>query len=62
MPEVAIETEDQITANSVSDAFVFFGGTGDLARKKIFPALHNMVRHGTLKVPVIGRSEIGVDH
>jgi glucose-6-phosphate 1-dehydrogenase len=59
MPEVAIETEDQITANSVSDAFVFFGATRDLAHKKIFPALHNMVRHGTLKVPVIGVAKSG---
>ena len=37
-----------------SDAFVFFGATGDLARKKIFPALQNMVKHGTLNVPIIG--------
>src|SRR5271166_3922760 len=37
-----------------SDAFVFFGATGDLAHKKIFPALQNMVRHGALDVPVIG--------
>jgi len=38
----------------ISDAFVFFGATGDLARKKIFPALQNMVKHGTLNVPIIG--------
>jgi len=31
-----------------SDAFVFFGATGDLAYKKIFPALQSMVRQGTL--------------
>ena len=37
-----------------SDAFVFFGATGDLAYKKIFPALYAMVRRGTLNVPVIG--------
>jgi len=37
-----------------SDALVFFGITGDLAYKKIFPALHSMVRRGTLKIPVIG--------
>jgi glucose-6-phosphate 1-dehydrogenase len=37
-----------------SDALVFFGATGDLAYKKIFPALQNMIRRGTLKVPVIG--------
>jgi glucose-6-phosphate 1-dehydrogenase len=37
-----------------SDALVFFGATGDLAFKKIFPALQAMVQRGTLKVPVIG--------
>jgi glucose-6-phosphate 1-dehydrogenase len=36
-----------------SDALVFFGATGDLAYKKIFPALQAMVRHG-LNIPVIG--------
>jgi glucose-6-phosphate 1-dehydrogenase len=38
----------------VSDALVFFGATGDLAYKQIFPALQAMVRHGHLDVPVIG--------
>ncbi len=38
----------------VSDALVFFGVSGDLAYKKIFPALHSMVRRGTLSVPVVG--------
>jgi glucose-6-phosphate 1-dehydrogenase len=37
-----------------SDAFVFFGATGDLAFKKIFPALQAMVRRGQLDIPVIG--------
>lgn len=37
-----------------SDALVFFGVTGDLAYKKIFPALHAMARRHTLDVPVIG--------
>jgi glucose-6-phosphate 1-dehydrogenase len=37
-----------------SDAFVLFGATGDLAYKKIFPALQAMVRAGELTVPVIG--------
>ena len=37
-----------------SDAFVFFGVTGDLAFKKIFPALQAMIKHGHLDVPVIG--------
>ena len=37
-----------------SDALVFFGITGDLAYKKIFPALHAMAKRGRLGVPVIG--------
>jgi len=36
-----------------SDAFVFFGATGDLAYKKIFPALYAMVRRGGLHIPII---------
>src|ERR1700689_4409050 len=46
-----------------SDAFVFFGATGDLASKKIFPALQAMIEHGHLDVPVIGvaRSAKNVD-
>ncbi|HEY1653598.1 MAG TPA: glucose-6-phosphate dehydrogenase [Candidatus Tumulicola sp.] len=42
-----------------SDALVFFGATGDLAYKKIFPALQAMVQHGTLNVPVIGVAKAG---
>ena len=37
-----------------SDALVIFGFTGDLASKKIFPALYAMVKKGELTVPVIG--------
>jgi glucose-6-phosphate 1-dehydrogenase len=37
-----------------SDALVVFGVTGDLANKQIFPALYEMVKKGTLTVPVIG--------
>ncbi|HLY38657.1 MAG TPA: glucose-6-phosphate dehydrogenase, partial [Candidatus Binatia bacterium] len=37
-----------------SDALVFFGATGDLAYKKIFPALHAMARRGRLDLPVVG--------
>jgi glucose-6-phosphate 1-dehydrogenase len=37
-----------------SDALVVFGATGDLAYKKIFPALYTMQRRGRLQVPVIG--------
>ncbi len=42
-----------------SDAFVFFGATGDLACKKIFPALQAMVKRGHLDVPVIGVAKAG---
>ena len=44
-----------------SDALVFFGATGDLAHKKIFPALHALVRRGVLDVPVIGVAKAGWD-
>ncbi|MFZ2093937.1 MAG: glucose-6-phosphate dehydrogenase, partial [Pseudolabrys sp.] len=37
-----------------SDALVFFGATGDLAYKKIFPSLQAMLKRGHLNVPVIG--------
>jgi glucose-6-phosphate 1-dehydrogenase len=42
-----------------SDALVFFGATGDLAYKKIFPALQAMARRGRLEVPVIGVAKSG---
>ena len=42
-----------------SDALVFFGATGDLAYKKIFPALQAMVRRGRLDVPIIGVAKAG---
>ena len=41
------------------DALVFFGATGDLAYKKIFPALQAMVKRGVLDVPVIGVAKSG---
>src|SRR5216684_1515542 len=41
-------------SDSHSDALVFFGATGDLAYKKIFPALQAMLKRGNLDVPVIG--------
>jgi glucose-6-phosphate 1-dehydrogenase len=46
-------------SNVHSDAFVFFGATGDLAYKKIFPALQAMVKRGHLDVPVIGVAKAG---
>jgi len=42
-----------------SDALVFFGATGDLAFKKIFPALQAMVKRGHLSMPVIGVARSG---
>ena len=44
---------------SQSDALVFYGATGDLAYKKIFPALQAMAKRGNLDVPVIGVAKAG---
>jgi glucose-6-phosphate 1-dehydrogenase len=46
-------------SNVHSDALVFFGATGDLAYKKIFPALQAMIKRGHLDVPVIGVAKAG---
>jgi glucose-6-phosphate 1-dehydrogenase len=46
-------------AEPVSDALVIFGITGDLAYRKIFPALQNLVQRGRLDVPVIGVARDG---
>lgn len=46
-------------AETHSDALVFFGATGDLAYKKIFPSLQAMVKRGALSVPVIGVAKAG---
>jgi glucose-6-phosphate 1-dehydrogenase len=48
-----------VTAAARSDALVVFGVTGDLAFKKIIPALQSMVRHGHLDVPIIGMARDG---
>jgi glucose-6-phosphate 1-dehydrogenase len=42
-----------------SDALVFFGATGDLAYKQIFPALQALIRHGHFDVPIIGVAKSG---
>src|ERR1700761_4921098 len=42
-----------------SDALVFFGATGDLANKQIFPSLQKMAKHGKLAGPVIGVAKAG---
>lgn len=46
-------------SNSHSDALVFFGATGNLAYKKIFPALQAMLKRGHLNVPVVGVAKAG---
>src|SRR5215831_16424510 len=43
----------------LSDALVFFGATGDLAHKKIFPALQKLAKRGRLDMPVIGVAKSG---
>lgn len=45
--------------SAAADAFVFFGATGDLAYKKIFPALYRLERTGRLELPVIGVARSG---
>ena len=42
-----------------SDALVFFGATGDLAYRKVFPALQVMIKPRHLEVPVIGVAKAG---
>jgi glucose-6-phosphate 1-dehydrogenase len=48
-------------SDAFSDAFVFFGATGDLAYKKIFPALQALVARGGFDMPVIGVAKAGWD-
>src|ERR1700724_667609 len=50
-----MSSEDTMRA----DALVLFGAMGDLAHKKIFPALYHMVQRGHLDVPVIGVARAG---
>lgn len=54
-------TQDELNAMKTnhSDALVFFGATGDLAYKKVFPAIQNLIKHGHLDVPVIGVARAG---
>jgi glucose-6-phosphate 1-dehydrogenase len=44
-----------------ADALVLFGATGDLAHKKIYPALQALIKRGALDVPVIGVARSGFD-
>jgi glucose-6-phosphate 1-dehydrogenase len=48
------EVVHRMTDTIYSDALVFFGATGDLAYKQIFPALQAMILHGHLEMPIIG--------
>jgi len=50
---------EQAASAKESDAFVFFGATGDLACKQIFPALQALVRRGHLDVPIVGVGRSG---
>jgi glucose-6-phosphate 1-dehydrogenase len=47
------------SADVSADAFVFFGATGDLAYRKIFPSLERLARRGRLDVPVVGLARSG---
>jgi glucose-6-phosphate 1-dehydrogenase len=47
------------TAARESDALVFFGATGDLAYKKVFPAIQTLIQHEHLDVPVVGVAKAG---
>src|SRR5258706_3777187 len=48
-----------LTTSPHSDALVFFGATGDLAYKMIFPALQALIHRGQLDVPAIGVAKAG---
>ena len=47
---------------AVADALVLFGATGDLAKRKLFPALYHLERRGRLELPVIGVGRSQWDH
>jgi glucose-6-phosphate 1-dehydrogenase len=57
-PAPAASPRANSDGNGMSDALVLFGATGDLAKKKIFPAVYHMIEDGTLPagVPVVGVS------
>lgn len=45
--------------NEMCDAFVFFGATGDLAYKQIFPSLQKLIKDGGFNLPIIGVAKAG---
>ncbi len=51
-------------ADFQSDAFVFFGATGDLAHKQIFPSLQGLIRDEGFNLPIVGVAKAGwnLDH
>ena len=54
-PDLDRRAIDDMTGSSeIGDALVLFGATGDLARKKLHPALFRLVSRGRLAVPIIG--------
>ena len=57
----ALETakNKSLSSSASADALVFFGATGDLAYKKIFPALQALAKRGNLGVPVVGVAKAG---
>jgi glucose-6-phosphate 1-dehydrogenase len=54
-----VHRNEGVMSDSHSDALIFFGATGDLAHKKIFPSLQAMLKRGHLDVPVIGVAKSG---
>ena len=46
-------------ADFQSDAFVFFGATGDLAHKQIFPSLQGLIRDEGFNLPIVGVAKAG---
>jgi len=59
IPVVHSSNPVKLPAAAASDALVFFGATGDLAHKQIFPSLQQMIQRGNLNVPVIGVAKAG---
>jgi glucose-6-phosphate 1-dehydrogenase len=43
-----------VTTQDRADAFLLFGATGDLARKKLFPALYELTKEGRVDMPIVG--------
>jgi glucose-6-phosphate 1-dehydrogenase len=54
-----LELGESLMTAAHSDAFVFFGATGDLAYKQVFPALHGLIRDEGFNLPIIGVAKAG---